>query len=38
MPVFCDHINADRIFVQARNPDTRICKVIRWRRNHSIPW
>lgn len=38
MPALCDHLNADRIFVQPRNPDTRICKVMRWRRNEGIPW
>ena len=38
MPIFCNHIAADRIFVQCRNPDTRICKVMRWRRNDNIPW
>lgn len=38
MPVFCDHIQADRMFIQARNPDTRICKVLRWRRGENIPW
>ncbi|KAG0645827.1 hypothetical protein D0Z07_7713 [Hyphodiscus hymeniophilus] len=38
MPVFCDHVDADRIFVQARNPDKRVCKVMRWRRHDGIPW
>jgi len=38
MPALCEHIKADRIFIQPRNPDTRICKVIRWRRNENIPW
>ena len=38
MPGFCDHVKADRIFVQVRNPDTRICRIMRWRRNDSIPW
>jgi hypothetical protein len=38
MPVFCDHMKADRIFVQPRNPQTRVCKVLRWRRDESIPW
>lgn len=38
MPVFCDHVQADRIFLQPRNPETRVCKVFRWRRNESIPW
>lgn len=38
MPIFCEHVKADRIFLQPRNPHTRICKVMRWRRNESIPW
>jgi len=38
MPVFCDHIKADRIFLQPRDPHTRVCKVMRWRRNEDIPW
>lgn len=38
MPVFCDHLKADRIFLQPRNPETRVCKVLRWRRSDSIPW
>ncbi|CZR56069.1 uncharacterized protein PAC_05957 [Phialocephala subalpina] len=37
MPVFCDHVRADRIFLQPRNPETRVCKVFRWRRNENIP-
>jgi len=38
MPVFCNHVGADRIFLQPRNPDTRVCKVIKWRSKDSIPW
>lgn len=38
MPVFCDHLQADRIFLQPRNPKTRVCKILRWRRNEDIPW
>ncbi|KUJ23900.1 uncharacterized protein LY89DRAFT_679182 [Mollisia scopiformis] len=38
MPVFCDHVRADRIFLQPRNPSTRVCKILRWRRTDSIPW
>ncbi|KZP18674.1 hypothetical protein FIBSPDRAFT_1045981 [Athelia psychrophila] len=38
MPAICDHIQADRIFVQPRNPFTRVCKIMRWRRTESIPW
>ncbi|KAF8855999.1 hypothetical protein BDZ45DRAFT_804500 [Acephala macrosclerotiorum] len=38
MPVFCNHVRADRIFLQPRNPETRVCKVFRWRRNETIPW
>ena len=38
MPVFCDHIKADRMFLQPRNPHTRVCKALRWRRNETIPW
>ncbi|KAK0113363.1 hypothetical protein ONS95_013617 [Cadophora gregata] len=37
MPVFCDHVKADRMFIQPRNPDTRVCKVLRWRRSEDIP-
>ncbi|PVH84066.1 hypothetical protein DL98DRAFT_512823 [Cadophora sp. DSE1049] len=37
MPVFCDHVKADRMFIQPRNPDTRVCKVLRWRRSEEIP-
>jgi hypothetical protein len=38
MPVFCDHVGADRIFLQPRNPFTRVCKILQWRRNDEIPW
>lgn len=38
MPVFCNHVKVDRIFLQPRNPHTRVCKVMRWRRNENIPW
>jgi len=38
MPVFCDHVKADRIFLQPRNPSTRVCKIKRWRRDKSVPW
>ncbi|KAE8449458.1 hypothetical protein EG329_008066 [Mollisiaceae sp. DMI_Dod_QoI] len=38
MPAFCDHVQADRIFLQPRNPKTRVCKILRWRRNENIPW
>jgi hypothetical protein len=38
MPLFCDHVKVDRIFMQPRNPHTRVCKVLRWRRDESIPW
>ncbi|KAH7379934.1 hypothetical protein BKA64DRAFT_713972 [Cadophora sp. MPI-SDFR-AT-0126] len=37
MPVFCDHVKADRMFFQPRNPDTRVCKVLRWRRSKDVP-
>jgi len=37
MPVFCDHVKADRIFLQPRNPHTRVCKVMQWRRDPDIP-
>ena len=37
MPVFCDHVKADRMFIQPRNPDTCVCKVLRWRRSEDIP-
>jgi hypothetical protein len=38
MPALCEHVKADRIFIQPRNPDSRVCRVMRWRRNESIPW
>jgi hypothetical protein len=38
MPIFCDHVKADRIFLQPRNPFTRVCKILQWRRNEEVPW
>jgi hypothetical protein len=38
MPLFCDHLKADRIFLQPRNPLTRVCKILRWRRSEGVPW
>ncbi|KAE9366044.1 hypothetical protein N431DRAFT_430213 [Stipitochalara longipes BDJ] len=38
MHPFCNHITANRIFMQPRNPETRVCKLLRWRRYESIPW
>jgi hypothetical protein len=38
MAVFCNHLKADRIFMQPRNPQTRVCKVLRWRRDENVPW
>lgn len=38
MPVLCNHLRTDRIFIQPRNPLTRVCKVLRWRRSEDVPW
>ncbi|KAH8598901.1 hypothetical protein B0O99DRAFT_683640 [Bisporella sp. PMI_857] len=38
MPVFCDLVEADRIFVSPRDPHTRVCTTFKWRRNESVPW
>ena len=38
MPVFCNLIGADRIFVSPRNPVTRVCTTFKWMRSEEIPW